>query len=125
MNLHHLGIRVADLDGSIDWYRNMLGYELERRFRIEEAALDIVMLSAPGGGRIELLGRATPSEDPLDRVGEKHICFEVADVGREAERLRSAHATFIQEPKDIPAAGVRNFWITDREGNLVEYIEPM
>lgn len=120
MHLHHIGIRVADLDASITWYQRVLKFRLVRRFEIAEAALRIAELVAPDGSRLELLDAV-----PASTAGEIHVCFEVEDVDAAADQLRARGATLTQNPRDIAEAGVRNCWLTDDEGNLIELIRQL
>ena len=55
--------------------------------------------------------------------GRMHIYFEVENIEATAETLRQQEVTFVQQPKTIEPAGVKNFWIVDNEGNRIEFME--
>lgn len=41
---HHGGVSVPSLDEALDWYGNVLGFELEKRFYIEAARSHTAMV---------------------------------------------------------------------------------
>jgi methylmalonyl-CoA/ethylmalonyl-CoA epimerase len=41
---HHGGVSVPSLDEALDWYGNVLGFELEKRFYIEAARSQTAMV---------------------------------------------------------------------------------
>ncbi|MCC3358925.1 VOC family protein [Bacillus sp. REN16] len=68
MKLHHYGLEVRNLDESVDFYKNQLGFLEEQRFRFMEE--DIVFLTL-GDFRLELIAGHTLNA---------HICFEVNNL---------------------------------------------
>ena len=43
---HHGGVSVPDLEASIRWYREVLGFEVENRFEIPKAHAKVAMIFA-------------------------------------------------------------------------------
>jgi catechol 2,3-dioxygenase-like lactoylglutathione lyase family enzyme len=128
--IHHYGIAVLDLEGSVTWYREKLGFDVEKRFALPEAYLEIVKLITPTGVRIELLKSSRGDIEQRDgrgpdEPGGKHICFEVADIEQAAQEIRRQGIVLLQEPKVIEASREKNCWISDPEGNLIEFIEEL
>lgn len=121
-HLHHVAIGVNDLDASIRWYEQYLGFTFERRFTLPEAGLAIAYL-ASDAVRIELLQRDGVTVAPADGPQPTHICFEVADVEAAAREMQRRGIDFLQEVKVIPPAGVKNCWIRDNTGTSIEFIE--
>lgn len=126
---HHIGISVPDLDASINWYEDVLGFKLERRRLIESIPAEIAVLRN-GPLHIELF--FTPSAQPLPperRVpdedarthGNKHGAFAVADVPAFAEELRSRGADIVWIKK-FSNGGAACF-IRDNAGNLLEFLQ--
>jgi len=128
--IHHYGVAVADLEGSVAWYREKLGFDVEKRFALPEARLEIVKLVSPSGVRIELLkssregGAALDGRGP-DEPGAKHLCFGVDDVERAAGEVARRGITLLQGPKVIEASAEKNCWIADLEGNPIELVEEL
>src|ERR1700722_16294113 len=63
---HHGGISVPDLDASITWYRNVLGFEVARRFPIPTIPADVAVLKN-GPLHIELFQVAAARPLPAER----------------------------------------------------------
>jgi methylmalonyl-CoA/ethylmalonyl-CoA epimerase len=107
LDVHHIGIAVADLDEAIATYVRLFGATLEHRETVEEQGVEAASLRT-GVGRVELL-RALGPETPVGRFlakrgpGLHHVAFEVADLPAELTRLQAAGATLIDE---VPRRGL-------------------
>ncbi len=125
----HVGISVADMDSSIRWYAEMLGFTLVSD--CEMPALDSrVVFLRNGGFELEFFQhhhtlplppeRLTPNED-IRTQGTKHICFAHPDVPGLLAQLRQKGADVVMEQviKGKPMGFVR-----DNNGVLIELIQP-
>jgi len=125
---HHAGVSVPDLDASIAWYRDVLGFQLARRFKIDAIPAEVAVVKN-GPLHIELFEvpgaqpaspeRRIPDQD-LHTHGTKHVAFAVADVrslARELER-RGADIVWV---KDFEFGS--NAFIRDNSGNLIEFVQ--
>ncbi|MGE4432167.1 MAG: VOC family protein [Sphingobium sp.] len=126
---HHLGVSVRDMDGSIGWWRRMLGFTLERRYWLDSIPAEIAML-ANGALHVELLCRpdSKPADaerrvpdDDLRTCGNKHMALSVADVRGMVEALQAKGVDLVWV-KDLPN-GCSAAFIRDNEGNLIELVE--
>jgi catechol 2,3-dioxygenase-like lactoylglutathione lyase family enzyme len=125
---HHAGVSVPDLDASISWYRNVLGFEVEQRFRIPSIPAEVAMLRS-GPLHIELFHvpgakalpeeRRTPDTD-VHTHGNKHVSFAVQDVRSFAEELRRRGADIVWVRE---MAHGSNIFIRDNAGNLIEFVQ--
>lgn len=126
---HHVGVSVADMDGSIDWYDRVLGFKLERRNHVASIPAEIAILRN-GDMHVELLKvpnpapaaveRQTPDDD-LQTCGNKHISFSCADVHSVVAVLRERGADIVWV-KDQGNGRVNTF-LRDFEGNLIEFLQ--
>jgi catechol 2,3-dioxygenase-like lactoylglutathione lyase family enzyme len=112
--MDNIGIVVDDLDGTIDFFRD-LGLELEGRANIEgewsgrvtglaDQRVEIAMLRTPDGhGRVELSRFLAPAavEDhrnaPVNALGYLRVMFAVDDLDQTLERLRKRGAQLVGE----------------------------
>ena len=128
---NHVGLSVADLDREVAFYRDAFGLTEEFRFRIEEDALDAVVLRSADGWGIELLSR--PDSEPRNRYdspntnaatqGFGHVCLRVDDIHATHARLLELGATTVAAPGSGPHPAVQFSYVADPEGHFVELIE--
>ncbi|HEX8393917.1 MAG TPA: VOC family protein [Longimicrobium sp.] len=127
--IHHFALVVDDVDTSAAWYESTIGFALERRFGFPEAGVQIAHVVSPSGVRIELIAQAgsVPSPDvgqdafgALRTRGAKHIGLLVDDIDAASDELRAKGVEFVHDVTTVQPAGVRNFWIRDNSGNLIE-----
>jgi catechol 2,3-dioxygenase-like lactoylglutathione lyase family enzyme len=100
----HVGICVPDLDRSLRFYCEALGFtvadshdigdEFGRLMEMEGVRLRSQFIQHESGMRLELLFFDSPSADgsrvrrPVNQFGLTHLSFRVTDVGVVAERIR-------------------------------------
>lgn len=119
--IDHLNLVVAEMDRSVRFYTNLLGFEktldcflegswFEELTGIEGARARCVYLELPGRTRLELLEFIEPRspkekknrrKDPT-RVGFRHFAVEVEDVFETKARLEQAGIRFQGDPVEVP-----------------------
>jgi catechol 2,3-dioxygenase-like lactoylglutathione lyase family enzyme len=125
---HHGGISVPDLEASIAWYRDVLGFKVAKRFPIPTIPAEVAMLQN-GPLHIELFyvpgakplpeERRVPDTDLLTH-GNKHVSFAVRDVRPFADELRRRGADIVWV-REMPHGS--NIFIRDNSGNLIEFVQ--
>ena len=139
-----IGITVGDLDRSMAFYRDVLGFsavqqeessgpELERltgvfaahvrraRLVLGQQAIVLTQFLAPRG-------RPVPPGGHSNDRGFQHIAIVVADMDRAYQRLRQHHVGFVSTaPQTLPAwnkaaAGIRAFYFADPDDHTLELI---
>lgn len=101
--IDHLGIAVRSLDAALKFYRDQLGLEVSLRETLEQERVKVAMLPL-GEPRIELL-EPTQADSTIGKFLEKrgeglhHVAIRVADLDASVERLRSAGAKLLNEPR--------------------------
>ena len=136
----HVGLCVSDLDRSLRFYCEGLGFEAAERYELdskEAPGLDIALeveghvevvsqFIRSGGMAIELLGYASPQ--PSGRpstsrglLGLTHLSFYVDDVDAAAARLVPLGGTILPETRQNP--GVELVFLTDPDGTRVELMQ--
>ena len=126
--VHHVAVVVRDLDAALRFYRDLLGLPLELVLPIESDGVRIAFLGV-GESKVELVEPTDPATGVarfLDTRGEgfHHVCFEVADLAAELERLAGRGIELIDVAPRRGAEGPVAF-IHPRSGHgvLVELIE--
>jgi len=137
----HTGITVSDLERSIRFYRDVLGFEVsppvavsgpffEKVTGVPGCVIDVAF--ARGAGHIvELLcyrephGRKTSTLRACD-PGFWHLCFKVRDIEHVVRAIRAGGfeaVSEIQTAMDPPVTGLRVVYARDPDGVVLELIE--
>ena len=101
--IDHLGIAVRSLDRALEFYRDQLGLEVSLRETVPHEKVNVAMLPL-GEPRIELL-EPTENDSVIGKFIEKrgeglhHIAIRVPDLTASVERLKSAGARLLNEPR--------------------------
>ncbi len=132
--IHHYALVVADLKQSIQWYQDTFEFQLEREFAFDDVGLKIAHIITDSGLRIELLEQSGSAPSPdlgrdvfsaLYTQGAKHIGFQVSNIEAVAQKLQQQGIEFVLPITVVEPAGVRNLWIRDNSGNLIEIVQPL
>jgi len=126
---HHCGISVPDLEASINWYRDMLGFSVVKRMTIDAIPAKIAFLNH-GDFYIELFQIEDAEPLPEDRRhpnrdicthGTKHIAFAVDDVPKFITTLKKRGVDIAMDVNMMEDKAMA--FIRDNAGNLVEIVE--
>jgi catechol 2,3-dioxygenase-like lactoylglutathione lyase family enzyme len=141
-NFSHFGICVSDLDRSVRFYRDALGFEQAERHTIGQdfaklMEFDEVDLTSQfmrrGPTAIELLAFAapppegTPDRRPVNRLGLTHLSFRVDDLDAAAARVEEFGGKVLTETLTAIDFGggtpLRFVYCTDPDGVRVELMD--
>ncbi len=138
--IHHTAISTGDLERSLRFYKDLLGFEevfasgwevgaevADNITGLKDSSARLVMLKA-GNAFIELFQYKTPTPKPAEAMrpvcdhGITHLCLNVTDIDAEYERLKAAGMIFHCPPQGA-GSGVRATYGRDPDGNVVELLE--
>jgi lactoylglutathione lyase len=119
--LTYVGIRVKDLQSSIDFYTKLLDMKVKSRTKIEQTKGETVSLESDEGGFILELNyyeKSSPYHTEYV-VGEglDHLAFRVSDLDQALDEARSSGYRTVLEMK---ADGGRWAYIEDPNGIWIE-----
>ena len=108
------GFTVADVEKSLVWYRDVLGFSVSERWE-EKGQLFGVEMSA--GGVIFMLGQDDwkKGRDRVKGEGVRIYCSTDQDIDRLADRIKASGGKLTQEPKD-QSWGMRDLALEDPDG---------
>lgn len=142
---HHCALTVADMDDSLSFYRDRLGFEVVRQwpagelqarldglenrsdFDVADTAGEITYLSA-GDFYLELIEyRHPPSRNATDGlgndvIGRVHVCVTTPDFRATYETFDGS-VEFVSRPVMTTSGGLMAKCY-DPSGNLIEFMEP-
>jgi catechol 2,3-dioxygenase-like lactoylglutathione lyase family enzyme len=134
----HAGITVSDFNKAVKFYWEIFGCPLvgvadtpPERVRTFFGVDDpqprgkIGWVRAPGGGVLEIFEfhpRQPPVTIPWNRVGLTHISFNVRNLPRWYEYLKSKGVECVSTPERSPR-GHSFFFVKDFDGNLIELMD--
>jgi len=107
-------LTVKDLDKSLAWYRDVVGFTVNQRHE-REGRLVAVSLKA---GSVEILIGRDDGAKGWDRVKGEGLSLQLSttqNVDDIAARIKANGGTLVTEPTDMPW-GVRAFRVQDPDG---------
>jgi predicted enzyme related to lactoylglutathione lyase len=127
LNATTLGCSMTckDLDASIRWYRDVLGFAVAQTFEREGKVATAVV----GAGEIRLVLNQDDGKLGWDRNKGQGLYLQInvasaADVDAAAARIKAAGGALIDEPSDRPW-GVRMFQFKDMDGFKIGVSTPL
>ena len=139
----HTGITVSNLERSLAFWRDVLGFELSHTAHqtgamakeitgVAGAEIKLGVLRAPGGHKIELLEYLAPPDRkrhvdlrPCD-IGSVHVALLVDDLDAVLDRIAASGWIAAGEPQTLtsgPNAGKRVVYVRDPDGTTIEFME--
>jgi lactoylglutathione lyase len=111
MKYLHTMVRVSDVDRSLDFYCNKLGFREVRRMENPQGRYTLIYLAAPGDNDEDAQLELTYNWNP-EAYGEGrnfgHLAYEVDDIYATCERLVKNGVTINRPPRDGHMAFIRS-----------------
>ena len=138
----HTGITVSNLERSLAFWRDVLGFELSHTAHqtgelakeitgVAGAEIKLAVLKTPGGHKIELLEYLAPPDRkqialrPSD-VGSVHVALIVNDLDAVLDRIAASGWKAAGKPQTLrtgPNAGKRVVYVRDPDGTTIEFMQ--
>lgn len=145
-DLHHTSLFVSNLDNSLPFYTDKLGFELVSRSDdwggrfldevcggVDNVRINVALIRA-GGEIVELIEILSPDEIPADttsrRFGIARIGFEVDDIESTVAEFRARGVEFMSEIVTITVTGDAHYsdgkaiMFRDPDGIILELQQP-
>lgn len=130
-SIDHIAIAVKDLEASIAFYENVLGFQLHERRRTEGRATAMISAVMKAGPVTIVLLEGTSPESQVSKYvehygpGVQHIAFGVENMPAMAEELKAAGLEF--DTNIIASPGLRQIFSARDPGSgmMYEFIERM
>jgi catechol 2,3-dioxygenase-like lactoylglutathione lyase family enzyme len=137
-NIRHTGIVVDDLEESLRFYRDLLGFTIAKQMREKSGYIDTVLalknvdvttvkMTAADGQMIELLKFHSHHSAVLSRqicdAGPAHIAFTVDDLAGAYRELTGKGIVFNGRPCVSPDGYAKVAFCRAPEGTYIELVE--
>lgn len=139
----HTGITVSNLEHSLEFWQNVLGFEFSHRAHqtgemageitgVAGAEIKLAVVKAPGGHKIELLEYVAPPDRkqhvdlrPCD-FGSVHVALTVDNLDAVLQKIAASGWKAAGKPQTLtagPNAGKRVVYVRDPDGTTIEFME--
>jgi len=140
LRLTHIGVCVSDLQRSLPFYRDLLGFTYRSELQVAGEPSD-TLLQLPNvdlhavylerdGVRLELLHYRSPGHRgdgaprQMNALGLTHLSFRVDNLAATREALEAAGVRVLERTHiDIPAFEAAAIMVTDPDGTLIELVQ--
>ncbi len=134
----HVGIAVSNMDRSLEFYRDLLGFTvvvdeieegeyLSRLIDIQNAKGHVVKIAAPDGTVIELFQFLShelekPPVHAFNLMGCNHIAYTVDNIEKLYEELKDRGVHFFSEPLSSSYDPVKTMFCYDPDKTLIQFV---
>jgi lactoylglutathione lyase len=119
----HVAIKVTDLDRSLDYYINKLGFPEMMRLHNDDGSTWLVYLRITDEQYLEVFPGAENDRAPgWNANGLNHVCLTVDDIEPVLRQIEKAGLELLL-PLKTAVDGNRQAWLEDPDGNRIELME--
>lgn len=133
LKLHHFGISVPNLEETVSWYGEKLGFKLDYKYRMEDLDANVAFMTL-NDFRVEIFELPNASAMPTSSLkldtdlkvyGLKHVALAVDDLEQAIAVLQKQGIEFITEAMEVPnSRGERFAFFKDNNGIFIEVYQP-
>ena len=138
LNIRHTGIVVDNLDASLDFYINKLGFVVSKQMDEHGEFIDRILgfnntnvttvkMTLNDGSMVELLDFKSHKTEKmvkqLNDIGPIHIAFTVDDVDEMHSQFITQGVEFISNPQVSPDGYAKVAFCQAPEGTYIELVE--
>lgn len=123
--IEHVGVMVKDLETSIEFYQNILSFDLLDKFPANDPSVTLAFLGDRESGQVfvELVSGKEMTFPDEGKV--HHLAFTVDDIEEEIERLKTYKVTFTSENITTLENGSKYIFFKGPDGESLELFQPL
>ena len=123
MSFDHVGFQVSNINFSISFYTQKLGFKLKFRSVNDEEQEEYAFLEY-GNASLELIQdlRGEYQKPEIKKPYCPHLCLEVENMKQSIETLKKKNICIIEGPLEVKG---EETWVyfSDPDNNILEYIQ--
>ena len=123
MSFDHIAFQVSDMDSSINFYTQKLGFKFNVKYRDEKEQEEFALLTY-GNAHLELIkdlknGYQKPE---ITKPYCPHLAIEIDDMKSAFKKLKENNINILREPQKLKD---EETWVyfSDPDNNILEYIQ--
>ncbi|OBZ16762.1 MULTISPECIES: VOC family protein [Bacillales] len=121
--IDHVGVMVKDIEASIAFYTNIIGFELKGRIQHTNGIVELAFLGFGDSDETDL-ELVQGYNDSLPVEGKvHHFAVTVDDIEAEFKRLKQLDVSFVDEEITTLPNGYRYFFVSGIDGERVELFQ--
>ena len=123
--IDHVEIVPSDLERTLNFYIEILGFKIQMRLKLERPPLEEVVFIELGDTSIELFSVKEPAPISIEpwQVSCRRIALEVEDMDKAIEYLKAKGVEISSGPVAVENLRVRVAAIKDPDGLPIELIQ--
>ena len=125
MKFLHAMIRVSNLEKSLEFYKEILGFDIVKELRLEDCTLYYLGCKESGDFQIEL----TDNDEKVDGYENGnafgHFAFAADDLTEVAKKMKKMGIDWLYEPYELSKINSKIAFLKDPDGNEIELIQQM
>jgi lactoylglutathione lyase len=123
--LEHVGVMVKDLETSIEFYQNILGFDLLDKFEANDPSITLAFLGDRESGQVFVELVAGKETTFPDEGKVHHLAFTVDDIEEEIKRLKPFKVIFTSGNITTLANGSKYIFFKGPDGESLELFQPL
>lgn len=125
-HVHHIAVNAKDIEASVKFYTNIMGFEEQKRADIGLCILVYMKLSDDCFIELfDLKGNIESCTKSENCMGLRHIAFDVEDLAGWQTWLKQNSVVFLQEMTELGEIGKKVLLIQAPDGVVIELCEPI
>ena len=129
MKIDHFAYEVSDLEASIHFYTDKLGFKVQFAKMIDEKQHEAFAILEMDGGKLELIQALseTNGPKPFEPLSVRphacpHLAFQVENFDQTLSMLAAEGIPFLHGPLEVSGV-VRWMYVCDPDGNAIEFCQ--
>lgn len=135
IRLYNLAFVVSNIENSIEWYNNILGFKLIMKQSIpvpkgnlemafmEGAGMRIEMLQNSNSQLVEAIVNDSKTDEPPTVVGSKALVFQVEDLKLATKELEDKGVNFLWKERYLAEGALFCTMALDPDGNRINLFQ--
>lgn len=123
MKFLHAMIRVMDLEKSLRFYRDFLGFEIVKEKTLDDCKLYYLGNKESGDVQIELTDNFEKPEKYENGKSFGHFAFATDNMSETEKKMKEFGYEWLYEPYELSAVSSIIAFTKDPDGNEIEFIQ--